>query len=293
MKPLRVTVQAGRTVRHRDDVRPEDVVALVDGDLAAGGRTLKDGPITSIHTATLAVAGAPTPVAVKRYGWRGLGSALGSAVRGSRALRALRGAEAVLNAGLHTPAPLATVERRRGGVVREAYLITVFLDRAQPLPEATYARKGDPAALGALARQLGHAVGVLHQAGLNHPDLNHSNLMVDADGTLHFLDLDSLRWRPVELRQRVRALGQLEAYAAYLHPWLPTLYRARVVQAYLTAYPAARSERRALLREAREWVKAKLRAWETFDGTHPPDGMRPAAAIAAGDTAPDPVRPDA
>src|SRR4030095_3824446 len=85
----------------------------------------------------------------------------------------------------------------------------------------------------AIAFEIGRVVGTLHAAGLDHADLKHSNLLVTSDDPIAALDLDSLipPHRPT-WRRRVRALGQLEAYASDLYPDLPRSDRARVLRAY-------------------------------------------------------------
>ena len=113
---------------------------------------------------------------------------------------------------------------------------------------------------------MGDVVGTLHAAGVDHPDLKPSNLLVGADGALAVLDLDALvPPRRLTWRRRVRALGQLEAYARDLHPWLSRSDRMRALRAYLARNPSLEPERRQLAREAIAWAVQRLADWSRRD----------------------------
>lgn len=109
-------------------------------------------------------------------------------------------------------------------------------------------------------------IGTLHAADLDHRDLKHSNLLVTADDRVALLDLDSLipPRRPT-WRRRVRALGQLEAYATDLYPGLPRSDRLRFLAAYLERDPRPAPRRRALVADVRRWVQRRLARWEGRD----------------------------
>jgi hypothetical protein len=63
----------------------------------------------------------------------------------------------------------------------------------------------------------------------------------------------------------VRALGQLEAFAVDLYPWLPRTDRARFLRAYFHREPALRGRRRELVRDVRSWVERRLARWAHQD----------------------------
>src|SRR5262249_40394051 len=92
------------------------------------------------------------------------------------------------------------------------------------------------------------------------------NLLVTAQDGIALLDLDSLipPRRPT-WRRRVRAFGQLKAFAFDLYPDLPRSDRARVLCAYLEHHPSLRARRRELVRAVRRWVDRRLERWRGRD----------------------------
>ena len=204
--------------------------------------------------------------AVKWCRWRGVRGALSDAIYGSRASRSLQGAARLASAGVRTAEPIAMAERRRFGVPIESFFITRFLSAAFPLPAALPEIAVQPARRRALAYALGDLVGTLHAAGVDHPDFKHSNLLVGPGEEIALIDLDSLvpNRRPTWNR-RVRALGQLEAYATDLYPWLPRTDRARFLRAYLARNPELRGRRAAFVADVTAWVNRRLDSWARKD----------------------------
>jgi tRNA A-37 threonylcarbamoyl transferase component Bud32 len=210
--------------------------------------------------------GAPLDLAVKWNHWRGWRAAVSAGLRGSRAARAARGADRRRAISLGHPESLAVAERRRLGLVSESFLVTRFLAGAKPLPAVIPALRTAPAHRRALAYSLGDLIGRLHARGLDHSDLKHSNLLVTPHDSWVLLDLDSLSSarKPI-WRRRVRALGQLEAYATDLYPWLPRTDRLRFLRAYLLQNPELSSRRRELVEAVSTWVGRRLEAWARKD----------------------------
>ena len=123
-----------------------------------------------------------------------------------------------------------------------------------------------PARRRALAFALGDLVGPLHAAGVDHSDFKHSNLLVGPGEEIALVDLDSLvPSRHLTWRRRVRALGQLEAYATDLYPWLPRTDRARFLRTYLARNPELRERRSALIADVKVWVERRLESWARKD----------------------------
>ncbi len=205
-------------------------------------------------------------VAVKWNHPRGLRHAIAEGLRGSRARRAVAGAARVRGLGLAAPRIVAWAERRSFAAVQESFLITGFVSDGEPLPAAMPRLRGMRAERRELARRLGEAIGRLHAAGLDHRDLKHSNLLRRADASLVILDLEAVESRcRLGLRRRVRALGQLEAYARDLYPWLPRTDRLRFLRAYLLHGGLADADRRPLVTGAVRWADARIVAWARRD----------------------------
>jgi heptose I phosphotransferase len=210
---------------------------------------LKWGPGSCVSHVLIRSAARPHDLAVKSNPWRGWRGALSDTWNGSRAARALDGARRVAAAGLASPEVVAVAERRGGGVVRESFLLTRFAAGAEPLPVVLTRLREAPEARRALSRRVGETIGALHAAGLDHRDLKHSNLLVDAEGRVALLDLEALgRLAPFAWRRRVRALGELEAFARDLSPWLSSADRAEFLAGYLGRQPALAPRGAELLR---------------------------------------------
>jgi hypothetical protein len=161
---------------------------------------------------------------------------------------------------------VAIAERRRPGRLTESFLLTRFLTGATPLPALMPELLAAPRRRRAVAFEIGRVIGSLHAAELDHADLKHSNLLITADDRVALLDLDSLiPPRTPTWKRRVRALGQLEAFASDLYPDLPRSDRARVLCGYFEREPSLRERRRELVREVRQWVLSRLERWRGRD----------------------------
>ena len=273
-RPWHEARASGLAIRHRAELPAELVLRALEAHRRhdARGREACEswGPAASVSRVRLAPAsgGPEVDLAVKWCRWRGLRGALSDRIHGSRAARALAGAEDLRPLGVPSPEPLAIAERRRLGLVRESFLITRFLANAAPLPAALPEIAASPRRRRALAGAVGDLVGSLHAAGIDHADLKHSNLLVGPGERVSLVDLDSLvpRRRPT-WRRRVRAMGQLEAYATDLYPWLPRTDRARFLRAYLAHNPSLEGRQRELVADVRQWVERRLAEWSRKDRT--------------------------
>jgi hypothetical protein len=268
--PARRARRGEFAIEHRADVSADLVVEAIarhrEHDRLGREACEKWGPGSSVSRVALAAQGAPCELAVKLHRWRGLRGALSDGWRGSRAARARAGLARLTPIGLDTPALVAIAERRRAGVVLESWLLTEFRADALPLPVALAREDLTRSDRRRLLAALGNLVGALHAAGVDHPDLKPSNLLVGPGGALAVLDLDALvPPRRLTWRRRVRALGQLEAYARDLQPGLARSDRARVLRAYLARNPSLRAERSRLAGEAVAWAQQRLVEWSRRD----------------------------
>jgi 3-deoxy-D-manno-octulosonic acid kinase len=135
--------------------------------------------------------------------------------------------------GLPVPRPVAARYQREGLCYR-CDLITERIVDAEPLSSVL--------AGGALAesawRAVGAAVAQLHQAGVEHADLNAHNLLLDAHGAVSVIDFDRGRlcapgiWVNRNLRRLQRSLAKISRglpagrYSARDWEWLMAGYRA-------------------------------------------------------------------
>ena len=257
-------------IEHRADVSAEQVVEAIARHQANDrlGREAceKWGPGSSVSRVAIGSGAGRRELAVKLNRWRGLRGALSDGWRGSRAARARAGLARLTPVGVDSPALVAIAERRRAGLVLESWLLCEFRADALPLPVALARAELPRAARRRLLGRVGDLVGRLHAAGVDHPDLKPSNLLVGADGELALLDLDALTPpRRLDRRRRVRALGQLEAFARDLLPGLSRTDRARVLRAYLARDPSLAAERGRLVRDVDAWACRRIMVWSRRD----------------------------
>jgi tRNA A-37 threonylcarbamoyl transferase component Bud32 len=260
----------GLRILHRRDLAAEHVVAAIEAHRANAARGREHcehwGPASSVSRVALRRLEGDLDIAVKWNHPRGARPAVSEWLRGSRAARAVQGAAHLADLAIAHPETLAMAERRRLGRIDESFLLSGFVTGSTPLPAVMPELLATPRRRRAVAFEIGRVVGTLHGAGLDHGDLKHSNLLVTADDRIALLDLDSLvPPRPPTWRRRVRALGQLEAYACDLYPELPKTDRARVLRAYFQCEPSLRVRRRELVDDVRSWVDARLARWQGRD----------------------------
>jgi hypothetical protein len=257
-------------IEHRADLSAEQVLEAIarhrKNDALGRKACEKWGPGSSVSRVQLESGGPPRDLAVKLHRWRGVRGALSDWWRASRAVRARAGRVRLTPCGVDSPALLAIAERRRAGLVLESWELAEFRTDAQPLPVALATTGAGRRSRRALLAAVGDLVGALHGAGIDHPDLKPSNLLVGATGALALLDLDALvPPRRLTWRRRVRALGQLEAYARDLAPELSRADRLRVLRAYLGRNPALLRERGRLARGASDWAARRVAEWSRRD----------------------------
>ncbi|EXI87230.1 MAG: 3-deoxy-D-manno-octulosonic-acid kinase [Candidatus Accumulibacter sp. BA-94] len=147
------------------------------------GRTLKDGGTSTV--ARVVVDG--RPLLVKRYNLKGLGHALGRALRPSRAWHSWRAAHLLQFLGIPTPAPLALIEERLGPLRRRAWLVSEYCPGANLLSHLA-AEREPPAAEACAILQLFAA---MHRQRITHGDLKAMNLLWHA-GQVWLIDLDDV-----------------------------------------------------------------------------------------------------
>lgn len=259
--------RGGLLLRHRPELRAEEVLVA----LARHRSNVERGPEAVEHwgrnsSVSRVRLDDGDEVAVKWNHPRGLRRALIEGLRGSRARRAVAAEARVRALGLVAPRIVAWAERRSLAGVRESFLVTGFVSDGEPLPAAMPRLRRMPAARRDLARRLGEAIGRLHAAGLDHRDLKHSNLLLRADASLVVLDLEAVdARRHLDLRRRARALGQLEAYARDLYPWLPRTDRVRFLRTYLLHGGLRAADRSRLVAGAMRWADVRIRDWAGRD----------------------------
>ncbi|HWP56350.1 MAG TPA: lipopolysaccharide kinase InaA family protein [Candidatus Acidoferrales bacterium] len=203
---------------------------------------------------------------LKTYYSFGLGDRLKDFFRASKAVRALKQAEALEESGFHTPRVVAAGEQRKRGVLWRAFLLTAavdglslpkFLDEnlvaADPPDRVAKKREG--------LRLLAAEIARLHACGFVHGDLVPYNILVRLESgvpTFFLVDNDRTRRYPSWLPQRLwrRNLVQLNRIP------LPGVFlqdRVRFLKYYLAHRNWNAADRRLL-----SWLERRTRerrAW--------------------------------
>lgn len=203
-----------------------------------------------------------------------------------RALRAVEASDAARRGGVPAPLVVAAAAERAFPVGCRLYEVALEIPGAEPLDRAL--ALGGPAGprlpRGARSRRrllveaCARSVRALHDAGIDHRDLNLANLLA-APGpggpSVHVVDFDAARaGAPLPPRRRLRALRRLYRSAVKLHPRReppPPLLQARWLKAYCAG---DRDLERYLL--ARRASFARRVRWHRL-GWGPPDA-RPGTA---------------
>lgn len=175
----------------------------VRAELGGRGQALLiDAPVGAVVLRRFQRGGLVARIAADRYFWLGDDR--------SRSFREFRLLQQLTERGLPVPMPVAASLERRGPFYR-AGLLTRFIPDARELA-------GLAAELPIRQwRELARTLDDFFCAGLQHPDLNARNLLLDAEGRWHLLDLDRARLAAgatagVGMRRRLaRSLEKLSA----------------------------------------------------------------------------------
>ncbi len=246
-----------------------------DAELAALVRALPGGPLPpqalpikeGARRSVWALPGPAGGVLAKRFALRGADPWRALFV-GSRAAAEYRTMERLVRLGAPVVRPLGFGERRRAGLVREAWFLGRLVPGARTLRASMGAarRAGDGAALHALLDAALASTAALHGAGGDHRDLHADNLLVDAAGRVLVTDLHSVSLvRRLPLARRAAGLAELAfSLRALLEP-ADLLARLRG-PALLPGEDGAalvRETRRALARFEADYLRGRTRRCTT------------------------------
>jgi len=158
------------------------VIASPDEAIRAG-RILKDGGTSTVARVLVD----HQMLLLKRYNLKGLGHALGRALRPSRAWHSWRAAHRLQFFGIATPTPLALIEERLGPLRRRAWLVSEYCPGENLLLHLAADRE-PPAAE---ARAILQLFAAMHRQRITHGDLKAMNLLWHA-GQVWLIDLDDV-----------------------------------------------------------------------------------------------------
>ena len=140
-------------------------------------------------------------------------------LRPSKARRSMAHAETLLELGIGTPDPVAWIEYENAGCLRESYYICRHWPFDVDLTELLYRRGSLGERTEALLEQLARFTFLQHENGVQHLDYNPGNILVRSRGErfdLVLVDLNRLRFRPLDMDDRIFGLVRLTTSVDYL-----------------------------------------------------------------------------
>jgi tRNA A-37 threonylcarbamoyl transferase component Bud32 len=196
---------------------------------AAGVETVKTGPHRTVYRLILDGG----VFYLKHFRAADLRALLQNLIRPSKAAREFEAARRVAQLGLPTFEPVALGRVKRGGIVRDSFLISREIPAARPLDRfvldelATTTKSLTPRAARSwqsevrqkLAVSMGELAARLHQAAVDHADFHAANVLihvgVDRSPELWLIDLHRVRFRrALTWQQRFENLARLHQFFA-------------------------------------------------------------------------------
>ena len=189
-------------------------------NLDAEGSTLYAGR-NVIKTATLTSPGGESiTVAIKSFAvpsWpRGF---VYAHLRSSKAWRSLIYAEKLRERGIETPDPVASIEYRERGCLKESYYISRYWPSDCDLLSLLYGRAPSGVDLEALLEQLARFTLLQHDNGILHLDYNPGNILTRLNGNgfeFALIDLNRVRFGSMGIDRRIFGLLRLTTIVDYL-----------------------------------------------------------------------------
>lgn len=154
---------------------------------------------------------------VKRYNAYSIWSSIEGSLNGSKAFRSWQGAKLLMDKGLNTAHPLAAIEHRKWGLLKESFYVTRAIENSwisvdyykEKLVDKTASIMDKRDFLRSLAKLFSD----IHGKGIYHNDLKDYNILVrEEEGHLRFslLDLEGVKqYEKLPYDKRLKNLVQL------------------------------------------------------------------------------------
>lgn len=184
---IKVTDKQYTAVFDRDfyNAVTDDFIGRLD-ELMDAGTILKNGKTCYVSHFTRD----DNDIAGKRYNHKGFIHSLRHTIKGSRARSCWKHGHRLRMLGIPTPKPLAFIERRRGFLVWESFLITEYV-HGQRLYE--YLRDENVSEEhSSIKQKVKELLNEMAKNRITHGDLKHTNIIITQNGPV-LTDLDSVR----------------------------------------------------------------------------------------------------
>lgn len=180
-----------------ESVNPIDFVNKIDS-LMDAGRILKKGNTSYVSSTSFN----GKDVVVKRYNYKGLLHSLRHTIKGSRARRNWLYGHRLTMLGIPTPKPLAFIEKKKGVLVWQSYIVTEYIE-GQKLYDFLKDNSPEQRESILVKERLEILMKELSKYRVTHGDLKHTNILVTKDNVI-LTDLDSLKFHRFEFIHKMR-----------------------------------------------------------------------------------------
>lgn len=159
----------------------------------SGAEVLLEGRNRVVAMKAALGSGGTADIVIKEFRLQGINK-LKSLVLPSKAAKAWRGARSLEEAGFETPAPIAFLEKRKGGFVEQSYFVAEHVFGGREIRRLF--RESSEETLRPLLAALAETLFRLHEKGILHRDLSDGNILVAEEaGPFRFAFLDTNRVR--------------------------------------------------------------------------------------------------
>jgi len=184
---------------------PVDFIERIDA-MMDKGRILKKGNTCYVsHTSWNG-----KNIVVKRYNHKGLIHSLCHTIKRSRARRGWLNSHRLLMLNIATPRPLAYIERHKGMLVWDSYLVTEYI-QGQRLYDFLRDSNVTKEKRSTVIQQIREILDKLGKYRISHGDLKHSNILITENGPV-LTDLDGMtvhKWKRLYKVNRTKDLARL------------------------------------------------------------------------------------
>jgi len=185
---------------------PLDFVEQIDA-LMDEGRILKNG--NTCYVSGITWKG--REVVVKRYNHKGFIHSLRHTIKRTRARRGWLNGHRLCMLNIATPKPLAYIERRRGMLVWESYLVTECV-KGQRLYDFLRDGKISEEQRSEITGEVMELLERLGKHRISHGDLKHTNILITENGPV-LTDLDGMKSHKWRWMYKVWQIKDLERFA--------------------------------------------------------------------------------
>ena len=168
------------------------------------GHILKNGNTCYVSRVTCNGA----DIVVKRYNHKGIFHSLRHTLKRSRARRGWLHAHHLGMREIPTPQPLAFIERRKGRLIWNSYLVTRFTN-GPSLYHFLRDERVAPEQRASMTQRVKNLLDQMAQYRITHGDLKHTNILVTENGPV-LTDLDSVRFHRFTWTYRIRSVRDRE-----------------------------------------------------------------------------------